>query len=271
MFPLVFAHVANAPLDFSLEKGIYSAAAHITNVAASVEDANSFLGYHIVNLQESTEFTGMWSKACALGCNLVDAASPFLRCQLRASDFTLVGLDVIPDAFGGLWLLEANVPPCMGSQVEKEDAGEVAAASLHEAYLSAAVEQFILPSLMKERGTRRGTSTGEAKASQSKKQQWLNIRETHRDAVFNHDFVDGSDVESGFYSKAMNETAWLSFQICAMNSQSLNQGTSKRKLAADEGECDTKTMFPSQVVNKTSKVHVLDSMGCCDGSADYDI
>mmetsp|Transcript_43956 Transcript_43956/g.86642 ORF Transcript_43956/g.86642 Transcript_43956/m.86642 type:complete len:531 (+) Transcript_43956:111-1703(+) len=302
VFPLAFAHVANAPLEYAIERGeyTYSAAAHLTNVATNASDIGSFSGYHIVDLQGADvgEFPGVWDKTCSLACDVVDAAYPFLRRQLRSSDFTLVGLDIMPDRNGQVWLLEANVPPCMGSQVTGEDVGVQAAASLHEAYLSAAIEQFVLPPLLKEMHLGAEPAIGRVDDSKTSASptKWHRVREASSNTSFSSDSSTAVTADdSGCSPRAMNELAWLSFQIRAMSSNldhrresAVTDVASCESNCLDEDNCaidgggnyrnqrrrlesGVPEMRPSRVVAETDNVTVLCSMRWCDGSADCDV
>ena len=41
-----------------------------------------------------------------------------MRGQNSPADFNLIGFDILADREGGVWVLEANAPPCMGAQIE---------------------------------------------------------------------------------------------------------------------------------------------------------
>jgi len=162
LYPKAFAHVANAPLSFALGASqcfAYDPAEHMTNVSASAGDSR-FLGYFIVDL--AAEFPEGWANIVKMAASLAAASAPFLRRQLRPADFTLVGLDVMLDEDHGAWLLEANVPPCMGSQTGHQtgqsgddqsdgDCQSDGAGPLHDEYLAAMIEQFVLPPLRQVR------------------------------------------------------------------------------------------------------------------------
>ena len=105
------------------------------------------------------------------------AAEPFMRGQNSPADFNLIGFDILADRAGGVWVLEANAPPCMGAQIgpvaprtAEAASGEAAGAAdgaadgaatrvhgrraavaqcddLHDAYLVDLLQTFVLPYL----------------------------------------------------------------------------------------------------------------------------
>ena len=113
-----FAHVANSPfaLAFDPMGAGYDPAIHITNVAANVDDTGRFHGYpQLVLPRDRPE---VWRQIIALMGELRDAAKPFIGRQRRRGHFAHLGCDFMIDAAGTVFLIEINVPPCIGSQSE---------------------------------------------------------------------------------------------------------------------------------------------------------
>ena len=113
-----FAHVANAPfaLEFDPQGVGYDPAIHITNVAANVDDTGRFHGYpQLVLPRDRPE---VWRQIMCLMAELRDAAAPFVGRQRRRGHFAHLGCDFMIDAAGAVFLIEINVPPCIGSQSE---------------------------------------------------------------------------------------------------------------------------------------------------------
>ena len=54
------------------------------------------------------EYPDLWPRMLKLLRSLVDAATPFMQHQARAGHFEFLGLDVIADEAGGVWLIEGG-------------------------------------------------------------------------------------------------------------------------------------------------------------------
>jgi hypothetical protein len=95
---------------------LYQRSVHLTNIGVNLPadpDGSGavFAGWPEVDLRD---MPAVWRQCCAIFRALVRSATPFLLEQRRACDFALLGLDLLPDHSGKLWLLEVNAPPSLG-------------------------------------------------------------------------------------------------------------------------------------------------------------
>jgi len=88
-----------------------------------------------------------WKKICAVLVALVEAAAPFLQDQSHSNNFVHIGCDFMADESGDVWLLECNLPPCLGSQTSSCQSSETAVARLVQPQLEALVATLVLPKL----------------------------------------------------------------------------------------------------------------------------
>ena len=252
VFPKAFAHVANAPLTYNIggrsatdsSQFCFSPAEHLTNVASNSRDPSKFLGYFISTLPE--EYPKVWEATKCIASALGKAAAPFLRCQLRATDFTIIGLDILPDEDGNAWLLEANCPPCMGAQQQQQQqqrpgttdevdfmpvptvSPEDGAAPLHEEYLAATLEGFVLPAL---RAAKRGAVRMKTAGLPSTLNSLLSATPKKERGASWHQVRAGGDAGVEYLSagrsegdlESANEVAWFSFQLRTMNLPNLHR------------------------------------------------
>ncbi|CAM9493544.1 unnamed protein product [Scytosiphon promiscuus] len=68
------------------------------------------------------EYAAVWPKMLELVRSLVHAATPFMQHQANPNNFEFLGLDVIADSSGGVWLMEVNRLP--GLQSSKQNLEE---------------------------------------------------------------------------------------------------------------------------------------------------
>ncbi|CAM9554675.1 unnamed protein product [Choristocarpus tenellus] len=92
---------------------------HISNLATN-KHTKGHPGQVPCNLP--AEYPALWPQMKALMTSLVEAASPFMAHQARTGHFEFLGLDVIADAEGGVWLMEVNrLPGLQSSRQNKEE------------------------------------------------------------------------------------------------------------------------------------------------------
>ncbi|CAM9903066.1 unnamed protein product [Ectocarpus sp. 6 AP-2014] len=68
-----------------------------------------------------SEYGALWPKMLELLGSLVDAATPFMQHQANPNHFEFLGLDIIADSAGGVWLMEANRLPGLQSSKQNLD------------------------------------------------------------------------------------------------------------------------------------------------------
>lgn len=56
-----------------------------------------------------SEFPSLWPRMLELLRSLVEAAEPFMEHQAGTGHFEFLGLDVLADEMGGVWLIEGIV------------------------------------------------------------------------------------------------------------------------------------------------------------------
>lgn len=56
----------------------------------------------------SSEYPQLWPRMLELLRSLVEAATPFMEHQASAAHFEFLGLDIIADDTGGVWLIEGD-------------------------------------------------------------------------------------------------------------------------------------------------------------------
>jgi len=111
-----FAHVANRPhCPPDDTTPAFEPTVHLTNVAVNVHGCvEEFHRYPVVQLD--TECPELWRQITEILSGVLAAARPFSSHQRAAADFVHIGADFLPDSAGRAWLLELNVPPCVGAQ-----------------------------------------------------------------------------------------------------------------------------------------------------------
>jgi hypothetical protein len=276
VFPRAFAHVANDKYDLEPMGSAFPDSVHITNVSRNSSNPSKFFGYHVSHLPD--EFPGVWESVKLAASEMVAAASPFLH-QISVKHFSILGLDILPDSEGGAWLLEANVPPCMGSQVDvaagpARSALHGDASRLHDDYLTSLVRDFIVPDLTPSISRGTGGQTPFPERDESREHhRWELVRTSTNGLICEGDVGRAKD---------LNEAAWLAFQIGPMNTT--RQPRQKRILGSsqfsrefedssgdeDGGVPKMKAMRPSRVVQNSEHVPVPLVWSLCDGSADID-
>jgi len=106
-------HVANKPYDTSQEN-LCDTQVHLTNVSKNHHNTDLFHGCPVVHL-ETWLGEEKFARVRQLFHKVFESAQPFMRNQVCASDFSHIGADVMFDTEGHPYLLELNIPPCIGN------------------------------------------------------------------------------------------------------------------------------------------------------------
>ncbi|GBG30339.1 Tubulin polyglutamylase TTLL5 [Hondaea fermentalgiana] len=162
------AHVANKP--YTLEPDhVADPQVHLSNVSKNHSDADLFHGCPIIALEEFFGSNRL-EAVCTLFANVFMAARPFMEHQQAASDFCLIGADLMFETSGAPRLLECNVPPGIGNYDSHVPADQYA---FTNALFSTLLDTFVLPALSGQTQSPSAPSGTET----SKGQSWLQVCE----------------------------------------------------------------------------------------------
>uniref|UniRef100_A0A7S2SNY1 Tubulin-tyrosine ligase n=1 Tax=Mucochytrium quahogii TaxID=96639 RepID=A0A7S2SNY1_9STRA len=106
-------HVANKPYNVQAI-GLSDKEIHLTNVSKNHHNEDLFHGCPIVHLRTYLGDDRM-NKVLRLFRETFESARPYMMNQKSPFDFSHIGADIMFDQAGEPYLLECNIPPCIGN------------------------------------------------------------------------------------------------------------------------------------------------------------
>ncbi|CAM9385865.1 unnamed protein product [Sphacelaria rigidula] len=123
------------------ETGLADDLVHISNLAVN-KHTKGHPGQ--VPCDIPSEFPSLWPRMLELLRSLVEAAEPFMEHQAGTGHFEFLGLDVLADEMGGVWLIEVNRLPGLQSSeqnMKQED-------EMYDTMMVDVVNLLVLPELI---------------------------------------------------------------------------------------------------------------------------
>jgi len=144
LFPRALLHVANKPYNIDSSQ-LEDQQVHLTNVSKNFKNKQLFQGCPVIEVVEF--FKDAFLNLKALFVDLMRRFSPFMLHQDNAYAFSQIGVDVMMDSDNFPYLLECNVPPCIGNYGSDMPADHNKL--LSDMFLSM-IDTFVVPGLAKE-------------------------------------------------------------------------------------------------------------------------
>ncbi|CAM9612040.1 unnamed protein product [Hapterophycus canaliculatus] len=120
--------------------GLADELVHISNLAVN-KHTDGHPGQVPCDLPK--EYPALWPRMLELLRSLVQAATPFMQHQANLNNFEFLGLDIIADSLGGVWLMEVNRLP--GLQSSKQNLEEENA--VYDGMMLDVIRLLVLPRL----------------------------------------------------------------------------------------------------------------------------